>query len=202
MVIAIHTVAIKYYANQHCYRGVENIESREVGLVFGAGYLRSGKPSKYLRDRLNSSVELFNNGKISKILVSGDNGRTNHNEPKVMKNYLVNKGIPKSKIFVDCAGFDTYSSVWRAKNVFRVKSAIMLSQNFHLDRAVYISKMLGIDALGFSANKGSYSSYRKYSFLEVPKLIKSSLDLVRGRKPKYSKDSIDINGSSNFEDCN
>jgi len=202
IVFGIHTAVIKCYANKSCYAGLSNIAPKNVGIVFGAGYLRSGKPSKYLRDRLSAGIELYKNKKVSKLLLTGDNGRKGHNEPRVMKEYCVAKGVPKEDIFVDCAGFDTYSSIWRAKNIFKIESAIMVTQNYHLDRAIYIGRMMKLNTVGYSANKGSYRGYRKNSIRELFALVKASMNLVTNRKPIFSNGSIDINGKSNFDDCN
>jgi SanA protein len=193
--------AINYYvksqANPYCLRHLEQVPPSEVGIVFGAG-IKGDKPSKYLKDRLDAGIQLYEAQKVKKLLLSGDNGSRRYNELAVMKAYCVEHGVDSNFIFVDYAGFDTYSTLFRAKNVFKVEQAVLVTQNYHLDRAVYIGNQLGIDCIGYSATRGSYAGYRKNTIREYVASIKSFFDVMVNRTPTFLGPIIDINGPSNF----
>ncbi len=188
---------VKYTANKKCYKNLNNIPPCEVGIVLGAGVF--GKtPSKYLEDRLYAAVDLYKNGKVQKLLLTGDNGNKYYNELIAMKLYCTKHGVDTAKIYLDYAGFDTYSSLYRAKHIFNVEKAIIVSQNYHIDRAVFTGNRLGIDCYGFAADKGYYNNYRKNVVREYVAVVKSVFDLITKRKPKYLGEAIDINGASNY----
>lgn len=109
--------------------------------------LSSGRPSTILQDRLDSAYELYEGGKIENILVSGDNSREEYNESDAMGDYLVGRGVPEDDVFRDYAGFDTYDSMYRSRDIFGVESMMIFTQEYHLSRSVYIAKRLGIDAV-------------------------------------------------------
>ena len=115
---------------------VADTEPRDVAIVLGAQVLPSGTPSPYLRGRLDVAADLYRSGKAKVILVSGDNREAHYNEPKVMKKYLVSKGIPEAKIVEDLAGLDTYDTCVRARRIFGVNQAIMVTQDYHEIRTV------------------------------------------------------------------
>jgi SanA protein len=188
---------VKYTSNQLCFINDAKLPDCDVGIIFGAG-LRNNGPGKYLKDRLDAGIKLYKKNRIQKLLLSGDNGNTSHDEIIVMKEYCYENGVDTTKIFVDYAGFDTYSTLYRAKHIFKVNKAILISQNYHLDRAVFLGNRLGIRSYGFIANKGSYRGYRKNSIREYFAIIKSTLDLIVHRKPKFMGKIIDINGPSNY----
>lgn len=136
-------------------------------LVLGAGVYSNGDPTAMLRDRLDTSVEVFNSGKSPKILASGDHGRKNYNEVKAMKNYLIENDIDSKNIFMDHAGFSTYESIYRAKEIFKSKKILIVTQEYHLSRAIYCARKLGLEAYGISANKQDYIGMSKYKLREV-----------------------------------
>ena len=173
------------------------IPKNNVGIVFGAG-INGNKPSKYLKDRLDAGILLYNSKKINKILLSGDNGNDAHDELTVMKNYCFEKGVDTTKIYIDYAGFDTYSTMYRAKKIFKIDKAILITQEYHLNRAIYIGNKLNIQSTGFSANIGEYSKYNYVCFREYFSIFKSVIDVARNRKPHYSGTEININGISNY----
>ena len=173
------------------------IPKNNVGIVFGAG-INGNKPSKYLKDRLDAGILLYNSKKINKILLSGDNGNDAHDELTVMKNYCFEKGVDTTKIYIDYAGFDTYSTMYRAKKIFKIDKAILITKEYHLNRAIYIGNKLNIQSTGFSANIGEYSKYNYVCFREYFSIFKSVIDVARNRKPHYSGTEININGISNY----
>lgn len=124
------------------------VPQRDVALVLGAGVLPDGQPTDYLRARLDLGYQLYQSGKVRAILVSGDNGEIHYNEPEVMRNYLIAKGIPARKVVADYAGFDTYASCVRAQKVFGTTSLTVVTQSYHLPRALTICRQLGLDAVG------------------------------------------------------
>ena len=115
-----------------------------------------------------------------------------------MKNYCYQHGVDTTKIYIDYAGFDTYSTMYRAKHIFKIKKATLISQEYHLNRALYIGRNLGIKSAGYSANKGEYSGYNYVKFREYLSRFKSFFDVFRNREPKFLGNPIDINGPSNY----
>lgn len=171
----------------------ESIENFQTAIVLGAK-VNNDDPSDILEDRLLTALELYYDGKVEKILVSGDNGQIEYNEVGAMKDYLLNKGVPGEDIFMDHAGFDTYDTMYRAKAIFQVEDAIIVTQNFHLPRAIYIARALDIDAVGVSADRQSYIYIDLYEKREKLAQIKAFLNVVFHSKPKYLGDPISISG--------
>ena len=188
---------VKYNSNKLCFKNINNLPETEVAIVFGAG-INGDVPSKYLKDRLDAGILLYKNKKVQKLLLSGDNGSDEHDEIVVMKKYCYKNGVDTTKIYVDYAGFDTYSTMIRAKKVFYVKKAILISQNYHLDRAVYLGNALGVESLGFIADNGEYNMQKLNKFRELLATVKSVIDVNRNRKPIFLGPKVDINGISNY----
>ena len=166
-------------------------------LVLGAG-LRNGKPSPILKDRLDTAYEAYLKGASSKIIVSGDHGTKYYDEVNVMKNYLVDKGIPSEDIFMDHAGFSTYDSIYRAKNVFLTNNILIVTQEYHLYRSLYISQELGLKAHGISSTLRSYSDAKKFEIREVLARNKYFVKKIFKQKPKYLGDTISVFGDGNI----
>lgn len=146
----------------------EAVPEAELALVFGAGLNGAGEPSDVLNDRLYMAAKLFETGKVKKILVSGDNRFSNYNEPEAMKNALVKEySIPEEVIISDYAGRRTYDSCARAKEVFAVDSAILVTQYYHLPRALYLCNKLGVNSVGVSATLQSYVKDDKFKLREL-----------------------------------
>ncbi|RZL47997.1 MAG: hypothetical protein EOP00_10390 [Pedobacter sp.] len=179
------------------YSSLTDVPKTKIAIVFGAG-INGDKPSRYLKDRLDAGISLYKNHKVDKILLSGDNGRDEHDELTVMKLYCYKNGVDTNKIYIDYAGFDSYSTMYRAKNIFKVDTAILVSQKYHLNRCVYLGDQLGIKSYGYSADRGVYPGYKYYSFREKLSITKSVFDVIRSRKPKYLGEQVDINGKSNY----
>jgi len=139
-------------AKEKIYSSVKSVPKRDVALLLGtAKYVRKGKINYFYKYRIEATVKLYKSGKIKAVLVSGDNATRYYNEPARMRRDLIKMGIPKSKIYLDFAGFRTLDSILRAKEIFGLKKCIIVSQKFHLERALYIAKKSGVDAIGFVA---------------------------------------------------
>lgn len=189
---------IKKKVNPLCYSNIEKVPQTYTAIIFGAG-VRGNKPSAYLQDRLDAGIALYKSGKVKRLLLSGDNGQVEYDELTVMKAYCTTHGIPAQDIFVDYAGFDTYSTVYRAKDLFKVDEAIMISQNYHLDRAVYLGGAMGITSYGYAADReGGYALMHKNKIREYLALLKSFVDVHIGRKPRFYGGDINIHGTSNY----
>ncbi len=188
---------VKSTTKTHIHHSLKRFPKNDVGIIFGAG-IRGDQPSKYLKDRLDAGILLYKSKRINKILLSGDNGREEYDELTVMKNYCYTHGVDTTKIFIDYAGFDTYSTMYRARHIFKIKKATLISQEYHLNRAIYIGQKLGIKSVGYSANRGEYLGYNYVCFREYGSIFKSFLDVFRNRKPHFLGNSIDINGISNY----
>jgi len=152
-----------------------------------------------LRDRLDLGYELYALGKAKKILVSGDHGRKNYDEVNAMKDYLMEKGVPREDIFMDHAGFNTYDSMYRAKEIFGVERLLICTQDFHIARAVYTARRLKIDAYGFSCEDGGINT-KLNKMRESLARIKAVFDTTVKRKPKYLGDKIPISGDGRLTD--
>ena len=177
--------------SDYMYVLVENVPKTDAAIVLGAS-VRGGKPSPILEERARTAVELHTAGRVSKILVTGDNGALTHDEVTPVRKYLLAAGIPAEDIFLDHAGFDTYSSMYRARDVFAARSATIVTQDFHLPRALYIARSLGITAYGVdpAGKSGSGKDYLR----EVPASAKALWDLATGRKPKYLGEQYPLDG--------
>jgi len=162
-------------------------------MVLGALVYNVGKPSLTLKDRLDYGYELYALGKAKKILVSGDHGQKDYDEVNAMKDYLMEKGVPREDIFMDHAGFNTYDSMYRAKDIFEIKSLLICTQDFHIARSVYIARNLGIYAYGYPcADNGINIKFNK--LCESLARVKAVIDTTVKRKPKYLGDAIPISG--------
>jgi SanA protein len=188
---------VKSVTKSLIYTSKNELPKTNVGIIFGAG-INGNNPSKYLKDRLDAGIELFHSKKINKILLSGDNGSNAHDELTVMKTYCFEKGVDTTKIYIDYAGFDSYSTMYRAKNIFKIDKAILITQEYHLNRAIYIGNNLGIESIGFSANEGEYRNYNYVRFREYFSICKSIIDVIRKREPHFLGTEVDINGVSNY----
>lgn len=182
---------IKLQTDQYT-KTVEDLPS-QVGtaIVLGASVLPNGGLSLVLKDRADTAIQLYVEEKVTNILVTGDDGTLTHNEVKPVRKYLLANGVPDKAIFLDHAGFDTYSSMYRARDVFKVGSVVIITQSFHLPRALFIARKLGIDAYGVSADRHQYML--KNNVREVFADVKAMLDILTHRKPKYLGDIVPLN---------
>ncbi len=160
---------------------------RSVALVFGAGLQLDGTPSPFLQQRLDLAAGLFRDGRVRAILVTGDHGTTSHDEPGAMKAYLAAHGVPAQRVVEDHAGFSTYDSCYRAKAIFGVTDAVVVSQGYHLPRAVFTCRQLGISAVGLGASELSAAPGETISdsLREVLSSVKASWQLVLHPAPRF-----------------
>jgi len=193
LLILISNYSIEKYAKNKTFSDVSIIEKNKVGLVLGTSKtLNNGMINLYFTFRINATVELYNNGKIDFILISGDNGNKDYDEPTDFKNELIKKGIPENKIFLDFAGFRTLDSVIRSKEIFGQKSITIISQQFHNERAIYLAKNYGITAIGFNARDVSGRYGLKVQIREYFARTKVFIDILLGVKPKFLGNKIEI----------
>ena len=143
----------KYRAQIH---PVDDAPAERVAIVFGAGLRRNGTPTSILYDRVATAAELYRQGKVEKLLLSGDNRFADHNEPGAMRQAALALGVPDTAIVLDYAGRRTYDTCYRAKEIFGVTRALLVTQNFHLPRALMICEGLGLEAAGVSADRRAY----------------------------------------------
>ena len=137
-----------------------------IAIVFGARVWDNGVPSNSLYDRVLTAVELYRAGRVKKLLMSGDNPNANYDEPTAMKKTAVDLGVPESDIILDFAGRRTYDTCYRAKEIFGVEKAILVSQDYHLPRSLYLCNSLGVDSIGIKANRRAYDGENYYHFRE------------------------------------
>jgi SanA protein len=131
---------------------VDDVPVERVAIVFGAGLRYDGTPTAILRDRVETAVQLHQQGKVDKLLMSGDNSFVEYNEPEAMRQYALELGIPEEDIVLDYAGRRTYDTCYRAKAIFQVRSAILVTQSFHLPRALFLCNWFGVESTGVEAN--------------------------------------------------
>lgn len=172
-----------------------DLPSVKTAIVLGAGLATSEKLSTIFKDRVDIAIMLYKEKKVTTILVTGDDGTPTHNEVTPARDYLLAHGIPDKDIFLDHAGFDTYSSMYRARDIFLVDQAIIITQSFHLSRSVFIARALGIKAYGFPSDQHVYSF--KNNLRELLADQKAVFDILSKRTPKYLGEEIPITGEGN-----
>ena len=161
-----------------------NISPAPVAIVFGAGLTRDGLPTPVLRDRVKAASDLYFEGKVKKLLMSGDNRFENYNEPQAMLEYAIQLGVPPEDIVQDFAGRRTYDTCYRARHIFGVENAILVTQRFHLPRALYLCKHIGIQSTGYASDLRYYSRTSRaiWSIREIPATATAIFD-IWVRKP-------------------
>jgi len=131
---------------------VENVPAERVAIVFGAGLRYDGTPTAVLKDRVETAVKLYQQSKVDKLLMSGDNRFVEYNEPEAMRQYALDLGVPETDIVLDYAGRRTYDTCYRAKTIFQMQSAILVTQKFHMPRALFLCNWFGVDSTGVESN--------------------------------------------------
>lgn len=175
------------------YYDVDAVPPAPVAIVFGAGVTPNGEPSLMLADRVEAAVELYRRGKVGRLLMSGDNGQPDYDEVTVMKHYAVERGVPADRVNLDYAGFRTYDSCYRARVVFGVTKAILVTQGYHLPRALYLAKAVGIEAVGLKAGRDSYPRQSYYDARELSALTVAWYEAnVFHPLPKYLGAPVDL----------
>ncbi|MBQ0101884.1 MAG: YdcF family protein [Firmicutes bacterium] len=161
-------------------------------LVLGCGVKSDGTPSDMLHDRVKVGIRVFDTGVTDRILMSGDHGRTNYDEVNAMKKMATDSGIDPDEVFLDHAGFSTYESMYRAKEIFCVKKMIIVTQEYHLSRAIYIARALGIEAYGVSADERNYRNQTYRELREAVARVKDVFYCIAKPKPTYLGKKIPI----------
>lgn len=172
----------------------QKLEDVDAIIILGAG-VWDGKPSPLLKDRLTTGIKAYNCKISDKIIMSGDHGKEDYDEVNTMKDYAISEGIPSENIFMDHAGFSTYDSIYRAKEVFKAKKIVIITQEYHLYRALYISKKLGIEAYGIKAVPKNYPDNVKRELREVLARDKDFFKCILKPKPTYLGNEIPVSGN-------
>jgi len=175
---------------------IDSTPEKQTALVLGARVWNNGDMSDIFKDRVITAINLYEDDKVEKILVSGDHGQDNYDEVNAAKRYLLEQGVNPEDIFLDHAGFDTYDSLYRAKEIFQVDSLVVVTQDFHLDRALYIADNLNMDAVGVSADRHKYVGENYRNRREKLATIKAYLNVMFKVKPKFLGSAIPITGDS------
>ena len=166
-------------------------------MILGAG-VKDGKPKPMLRDRLLTGIELYKSGAAKKIIMSGDHGRADYDEVNVMRSFAIEQGVRAEDIFLDHAGVSTYDSVYRAKNIFGAENIIIVSQKYHLYRALYISEKLDVKAAGVSANLNTYGGQLKRDIREIIARDKDFFKCIIKPGAEIMGDKIPLDGDGSI----
>ena len=164
-------------------------------IVLGAGVRSDGSPSPMLQDRINTGIELYENGVSDKILMSGDHTKKGYDEVNIMKDYAINKGIPSENVFMDHAGISTYDSIYRAKEIFRAEKIIIVTQEYHLYRALHIAEKLGVEAYGVSADVRAYAGQELRELREKAARVKDFFKAILKPDSKIGGEAIPVSGN-------
>ena len=176
---------------------LSNLSDVDCILILGAG-VRNNAPSPMLEDRLLKGIELYNKNISNKIIMSGDHGREEYDEVNIMKDFAIDKGVKSEDIFMDHAGFSTYESIYRAKEIFEAKKIIIVTQSYHLYRALYIANSLGIEAYGVSADLRTYTNQLSREIREIVARDKDFIKCIYKPKPTYLGDTIPVSGNGDI----
>ncbi len=168
------------------------LEDIDCILVLGCGVRQDGTPSLMLSDRLDAAIELYNAGVSQRILMSGDNSSKDYDEVGVMKAYAIEHGVPAEAIYMDHAGFSTYESMYRAKEVFGIEKMVVVTQKYHMYRSLYIAQNLDIEAYGLSNLNDNYSGNTSRELREVLARFKDFFTVIFKPEPTYLGEKIDI----------
>jgi len=191
-VLALGHYLVAWSATQRCYREIDQVPNRDVALVLGCSRLTAdGRGNLFFRNRIEAAAALYRSHKIRYLIVSGDNSRPGYDEPSDMKAALVDRGVPAACIYRDCAGLRTLDSIARAREIFGVTSLVVVSQQFHAERAIYLASHHGIDAVGFAARDVGSIHGLKASVREAFARVKAVLDVhVLRTRPKFGGPQI------------
>jgi SanA protein len=183
-------------SRHYCFSEAKDVPASYTAIVLGAMVYQTGKPSFILQDRLDVAYELYRSGKIKRFLLTGDHGQKGYDEVNTMKKYLLEKGVDTRDIFLDHAGFDTYNSMVRAKEIFEVNDAVVVTQDFHLNRAVYLARANGLNACGIASDRREYRTINYLRFRELSARVKAFAEVIFGKDPVFLGTAIPITGDS------
>lgn len=167
-------------------------------LVLGAGVWDGGRPSHMLEDRLLQGIELYKRGASDRLLMSGDHGRKEYDEVNVMKKFAIERGIPSQHIFMDHAGFSTYESIYRARDIFLANKIIIVTQKYHLYRALYTAEKLGLDAYGVASDPRQYIGQEIRELRELLARVKDFFYVIIKPEPTFLGETIPVSGNGDL----
>lgn len=182
---------VQLYAVQFTYE-VDTAPNTQVAIVFGAGIYADGRLTAVLEDRMMTAIALYEQGKVDKILVSGDNRTVEYDEPTAMLNFALAHGVAAADIQPDYAGWSTYDTCYRARHIFQVEEAIVITQEFHLSRAILTCRQLDIAAVGVAADRQSYARAHWFAVREIGATFKALLELIRHQPAPIMGEPISI----------
>ena len=197
-VLGINAYVMRSTAKQILTPKSLKFDDADCILVLGCGVRSNGQPSPMLADRLKRSIALYEAGIAPKLLMSGDHGQPDYDEVNTMKQYAIDQGVPSADVFMDHAGFSTYESLYRAKEIFQTEKIIIVTQEYHLHRALYIANRLGLEAYGVSANYRAYSGQLNRDIREILARNKDFLITIFKPKPTYLGEIIPVYGNGNL----
>ena len=174
----------------------EKLENVDCILILGAG-IWGDKPSPMLEDRLTQGISLYKNGVSNKIIMSGDHSKKDYDEVNVMKKFAIDEEVQSEDIFMDHAGFSTYESIYRAKEIFKAKKIVIVTQKYHLYRALYIANKLGIEAYGVSSDPRKYVGQTSREIREILARDKDFIKCIFKPQPTYLGETIPVSGNGN-----
>lgn len=194
-VITINLIIIFSTHRQILKKDYSKLKNIDCILVLGAGVIDNSRPTLMLRDRINESVRLYQKHLAPKIIMSGDHGRKDYDEVNIMKGFAIKTGVPSEDIFMDHAGFNSYDSIYRAKEIFGAKRIIIVTQKYHLYRSLYIANKLGLESYGSKADVRIYPKMPIYWLREVLARVKNIFKCKARPKPKFLGDKISLRQS-------
>ena len=177
------------------------LEDIDCVIVLGCQVKEDGSLSHMLRDRLIRGLEVYDSGVAPKLLMSGDHGHEDYDEVGAMKQYAIDNGVPSEDVFMDHAGFSTYETVYRAKEIFDADKVIIVTQEYHLYRALYIAEQLGVEAYGVSSDLNTYAGQSMRDFREVLARCKDFVMCMFKPEPTYLGEAIPVSGNGNLTNC-
>ena len=177
---------------------ITEINNADCIIILGCGVKFNGQPSMMLADRLERGIDLYKQGVAPKIIMSGDHGQIEYDEVNTMKQFAIDKNISSEDIFMDHAGFSTYESMYRAKEIFKAKSVVIVSQEYHLYRAIYIAEKLGIEAYGVNADYRLYGGEKYREAREILARVKDFFKTIFKPEPTYLGETIPVSGNGNI----
>lgn len=197
LVLAISvTISVVNSYKKYIYELEDIPSSNDAIIVLGAGVRSDGTPSDILADRLETSLEVYKANLGSTFILSGDHGSEEYNEVRAMKDYIMKDNIDEKIIFMDHAGFSTYDTMYRAKEIFKVDKAVIVTNEYHLPRALYIARKLGIEAYGVKSDKREYQLMDSYKKREILAKLKDFFYInILKPEPKFLGESIPVNSS-------
>ena len=207
IIIVIIVLGINLYVKKSTSKQIMNendsakLSDVDCIIILGAG-IWGDKPSPMLEDRLLEGIKLYQNNVSDKIIMSGDHGTKEYDEVNIMKNYAIEKGIPSENIFMDHAGFSTYESIYRARDIFKAKKIVIVTQKYHLYRALYIANQLGIEAYGVGADPRQYVGAAYRELREILARDKDFVKCIFKPEPTYLGDTIPVSGNGDITNDN